>query len=236
MRLRWALLLFIMFTALGVMAQSDPYPLISFRTNPKPKIFLTFDRTGSFVGGKPANTNEIKMGLEFRKKIRLGIGFGALVSDVVAQKRVLTPDTGHDSLVAAQLSLSFLSLNAEYIFYDSKRWQMAMPIGMGFGTSYFSYFENTGEGEYKTKRLDEGGVVMFNAHGLLTYRIIRWVGLSAGAGYRVAVVSNSKVEENFNSPVYIFKIRIFLGEIYKSVFPRGISGKRNPPYTNDYWD
>lgn len=236
MRLRWALLLFMMSSAIGAMAQSDPYPLISFRAKPKPKIFLTFDRTGSFVGGKPANTNEIKTGLEFRKKIRLGIGFGALVSDVVAEKRVLTPVTGHDSLVTAQLSLSFLSLNAEYIFYDSKRWQMAMPIGMGFGTSYFSYFEKTGEGEYKTKRLDEGGVVMFNAHGLLTYRILRWVGLSAGAGYRVAVVSNSKVEENFNSPVYIFKIRIFLGEIYKSVFPRGISGKRNPPYTNDYWD
>ena len=69
-----------------------------------------------------------------------------------------------------------------------------------------------------------------------TYRILRWVGLSAGLGYRVGILNNDKVEESFNSPVYTFKFRIFFGEIYKSVFPRGISGKRDPPYSNEEWD
>jgi hypothetical protein len=208
-------------------------PLISFKN--KPKLFLTLDKTGSFVGGKAATTNEIKAGLEFKKKLRLGVGFAGLVSDVVEEKSVVTPATHIDSLVNAQLSLSFLSINGEYVFYDSKRWQIAMPVGLGFGTSYFSYFEGV-DGGYRNQRVDEGGVVLFTAQGVATYRILRWVGLSAGLGFRQMLVSNPSVDESFNSPVYVIKIRIFLGEIYKTVFPRGISGKRNPPYSNEYWD
>ncbi len=102
-----------------------------------------------------------------------------------------------------------------------------MPIGVNFGSSYFDHF-----GE----RFDEGGVLLLTGQGVATYRILRWVGLSGGVGFRQMLISNSKVEESFNSPVYVFKIRIFLGEVYKSVFPRGISGKRNPPYSNQYWD
>lgn len=222
--------------ALGNIDKGDPYPLISFRGSPKPKFFLTFDRTSSFVGGKAASTNELKFGLEFRKKLKLGIGFGALVSDVVTEKNVTTPQTGKDSVVNAELTLSFFSLNSEYIFYDSKRWQVAMPLSMGFGSSYFSYFEDNGNGNFKTKRIDEGDAVVTTATGMVTYRIFRWVGVSAGAGYRIALLSNDKVQESFNSPVYAIRLRIFLGEIYKTIFPRGISGKRNPPYSNEYWD
>jgi len=207
--------------------------MISFKT--KPKFFLTLDKTGSFVGGRAASTNEIKLGLEFKKTLRLGIGFGELVSDIVADKSIVTELSGKDSLVKAELSLSYFSLNSEYVFYDSKRWQIAMPVGVGIGSSYFSYFERV-KGEYKTNRTDEGGVLIMVATGQATYRILRWVGLSGGVGYRFALISNSKVQESFNSPVYVLKVRIFLGEIYKTVFPRGISGKRNPPYSNEYWD
>jgi len=220
-------------------AKSDSFessPLISFRGSPKPKFFLTLDRTSSFVGGKAASTNELRFGLEFRKKLKLGIGFGALASDVVTEKTVVTPQTNKDSLVNAKLTFTFLSLNSEYIFYDSKRWQVAMPLSMGFGSSYFSYFEDNGNRNFKTKRTDEGDAVVTTATGMVTYRIFRWVGVSAGAGYRIALISNDKVQESFNSPVYAVRLRIFLGEIYKSVFPRGISGKRNPPYSNEYWD
>ena len=78
--------------------------MISFRGSPKPKFFLTLDRTSSFVGGKAASTNELRFGLEFRKKLKLGIGFGALASDVVTEKTVTTPQTNMDSLVNAELT------------------------------------------------------------------------------------------------------------------------------------
>lgn len=231
------LLLWLLASAGQLAAQKpEPRSFFSFRDKQKPKVFLTLDRTSSFVGGKAASTNELKFGLEFRKKLRLGLGFGALVSDVVAPKSIVTESTQLDSTVNAELTFGFVSWNAEYIFYDSKRWQIAMPVSLGAGSSYFEYFEKTGPDSFKTKQTDQGPLMFLSATGVATYRVIRWVGLSAGVGYRFAIINNNKIDESFNSPVYTFKIRVFLGEIYKSIFPRGISGKRNPPYSNEYWD
>lgn len=211
----------------------EEYHFFSFKN--KPKFFLTLDRTSSFVSGKEATTNELRVGLEFKKKLRLGIGYAALVSDVVAEKVAVTEMTNVDSVVSAKLSLSYMTFSAEYTFYNSKRWQITMPVTLGIGSSYFNYYEYV-KGDYQTKKLDEGTVVIFGPSGVATYRILRWVGVSGGIGFRQVLVNNSKVKESFNSPIYLFRIRIFLGEIYKSVFPRGIAGKRNPPYTNEYWD
>jgi len=208
-------------------------PLISFKN--KPKVFVTLDRTSSFVAGKGATTNEIRAGLDFKRKIRFGIGYAALVSDIVTDKHITTEVTGIDSLVPAALSLSYLTWSTEYTFYETKIWQITMPMTLGTGSSYFKYYEKI-EGVYETKKTDKGSVVLLGASGIATYRILRWIGLSGGLGYRYVVVNNNKVKESFNSPVYLFRIRIFMGEIYKSVFPRGILGKHDPPYSNEYWD
>jgi hypothetical protein len=202
----------------------------------KPKFFITLDKTGSFVGGKPAVTNEIRLGLDFKKKLKLGIGFGILASDIVQEKTIQSIRTGNDSVVPSNLSLSYFSLNGEYVFYHSKRWQITSPLLLGFGTSYFNYFDRGMNGVVVEKRTDEGGVLATVFSGMATYRIVRWFGISAGVGYRVVLLNNKKVEESFNSPVYTFRFRIFFGEIYKSIFPRGISGKKDPPYSNSEWD
>jgi hypothetical protein len=78
-------------------------PLVGFKGNPR--FFFTFDNTTSIVGGKPAGTNELKLGLEFKKKLKLGVGYGLLVSDVVEEKSVKAVRTGNDSTLNAQLSL-----------------------------------------------------------------------------------------------------------------------------------
>ncbi len=232
------LIILLMLKTFSVFSQSvktqDPeYPLISFRSSPK--FFLTLDKTSSFVSGKGAVTNEIRIGLEFQKKLRLGIGYAALVSDVVEDKTITTQISQKDSVLKAILSLSYFSISGEYIFYDSKRWQITMPVSLGIGSSYFNYYEKI-NGEYLTKKTDEGTVVLFGPTGVATYRVLRWVGVSGGIGFRYAIVDNSKVKESFNSPIYLIRLRIFVGEIYKSVFPRGLFGKHDPPYTNEYWD
>lgn len=226
--------LFVAFASSGQQQPApDDTPLVGFRG--KPRLFLTLDRTSSFVSGKAATTNEIRGGLEFKKKLRLGIGWAKLTSDVVAQKDIVTEVTQLDSVVNAELSLSYWTLSGEYTFYDSKRWQVTVPAFVGFGSSYFYYYEKIGE-DYEEQRTDEGGVLLTGISGVVTFRIFRWIGVSGGLGFRRLIVDNSRITESFNSPVYLFRIRIFIGEIYKTVFPRGITGKRNPPYSNEYWD
>jgi hypothetical protein len=207
-------------------------PLISFRN--KPSFFINLDRTSSFVAGKSATTNELRLGLDFKKKVRLGIGVASLVSDVVVPKNIVT-ESGTDSSLNAKLSLTYLTLSSEYTLYDSKRWQVTTPMVFGMGSAYFTYYEWKGS-EIITKKLDEGGVVLLSPSVIVTYRILRWFGISGGIGYRVMIRNNQRIGEEFNSPIYVVRLRIFMGEIYKSVFPRGITGKRSEPYSNEYWD
>ena len=222
--------------AFDVIEQPTDTPLVGFKG--KPSFFFTLDNTASFVGGKSATTNELRFGLDFKKKLKLGLGYGQLVSDIVVNKNVVIENAGNDSVatVPANLSLSFFSANAEYVFFNSKRWQISTPLQIGVGSTYFLYYESDKNGKSIQKRTDEGTVLVSGFSAVATYRILRWIGISAGLGYRVGILNNDKVAESFNSPVYTFKFRIFFGEIYKSVFPRGISGKREPPYTNEDWD
>ena len=239
LRIYTVVILVIFFSCIGNIAVGQnartviDTPLISFKN--KPKIFLTLDKTSSFISGKGAATNEIRFGLDFKRKIRFGIGYAALVSDIVTDKTITTEVTRRDSVVPAQLSMSCMTLSGEYTFYENKRWQITMPAVISIGSSYFNYFEKI-KGDFITQKTDKGGVVLLSTSGVATYRILRWVGLSAGLGYRRSLISNNKVEESFNSPIYLFRIRIFMGEIYKSVFPKGIFGKHDPPYSNNYWD
>ena len=199
----------------------DPY--VSFKN--KPSVFFMIDRYNSVVAGKGANTTGLKLGLDFKKKVRLGIGFSLLSSDIVERKTVIT-EPGHDTTLNAILSMGYITLYAEYVFYDSNNWQISMPVQTGVGSSYFTYYERVGS-VIKEKKLNEQSIILFEPSGLLTYKIIKWVGVSGGIGYRQMILNNSKLDYNFNSVMYSLRLRIFIGEIFKSVFPRGLCGKRN---------
>lgn len=239
MKMPFGVLLLLLVLSANAFADRDIYAssdtaLVGFKG--KPKFFVTLDKTGSFVGGKPAVTNEIRLGLDFKRKLKLGVGYGQLVSDIVVEKTIKAERSGNDSIVPANLSLSYFSLNGEYAFYQSKRWQLSAPLFLGFGTSYFNYFDIEKKGAIVERRTDEGWVLVTVLGGMATYRILRWFGVSTGLGYRIGLYNNDKIEQSFNSPVYTFRFRIFFGEIYKSIFPRGITGKKDPPYSNTEWD
>jgi hypothetical protein len=51
------------------------------------------------------------------------------------------------------------------------------------------------------------------------YKILKWIGIGSGLGFQLMLKDNPAIMENFNTPVYSIKIKIFLGDIYRSVFP-----------------
>jgi len=184
----------------------------------KPTIFFMYDRNYSFVESKLASTSGLKIGLEFSKKLKLGIGYSWLNNDVVEKKTVIT-DLGNDTSLNAKLTMRMGILYSEYIFYDKSNWQFSMPVQLGIGTSYFTYYESMGDLVEK-KKLSQEGIGMLNVTGMATYRVLKWFGLSAGAGVRLMIVDNNNVDQNLNGPIFAFRIRIFFGEIYKSFFPK----------------
>jgi hypothetical protein len=191
----------------------------------KPRFFLQYDRYNSFVSEKGANISGLKAGLEFGKKFRFGIGIYNLVSDVIEYKK-LTPEQAADApadTVKAQLKMGYVPLCFEYIFYDKNRWQFGLPVHLGFGETYFNYFDKAG----KTQRIKGQNVVLTDIVISGQFKVVKWVGLGAGIGVRMMLVDNPDINRDFNSPLYNIRLKIFLGEIYRSVFPHGLCGKKN---------
>ena len=58
---------------------------------------------------------------------------------------------------------------------------------------------------------------------LIDYKIIKWVGIGTGVGYRLILFKNGGIKENFSSPVYVIKLKVYLGAIVRS-----ITGKEIP--------
>ena len=55
---------------------------------------------------------------------------------------------------------------------------------------------------------------------LAEYRLLRWLGLGAGVGYRQMLTSDAILRKNFNGPLYIVKVKIYFHEVYKMIFKR----------------
>ncbi|MBK7856607.1 MAG: hypothetical protein IPJ79_18460 [Bacteroidetes bacterium] len=182
----------------------------SFQT--KPKLFFQLDSYNSIVTGARANAKGIKTGLDFNKKIRLGIGYFWLNPDVV-EKRIINDD----DTVRAQLKSSYLTLGAEYVLLNDNPWQVTVPVHFGFGKSYFIYPDTT---TGKDERIYSNPIVLFEPAVTGHYKVIKWVGVGFGVGYRIMLKNNPEVRDNFNSPIYVLRIKIFFDEIYYSVFPK----------------
>jgi hypothetical protein len=186
----------------------------SFHT--KPRLFFQLDAYNSFVSSKGANTFGYKGGIEFNNRVKIGFGYYKLISDIIKEK-TLTYDTHVDTTQYAQLEMSFYPVSFEYIFYRTDPWQFSVPLNIGVGKSYFWYYKNLEKDKGQT---DKETVALLTLNADAQYKIIKWVGVGAGLGFRVMLKDNNDIHENFNSIIYSLQIRLFVDEIYRSIFPK----------------
>jgi hypothetical protein len=186
----------------------------SFRV--KPKFLFLLDTYNSFVSSEGANTFGLRAGLEFNKRVRISAGYYNLVSDIVKRKTV-TDVFPNDTSLNARLDMNYFPVCFEYVFYNKYPWELSVPLNIGAGKSYFWYYRNAA-GEQG--RIDEKTVVLGIVSAGAQYKIMKWFGVGAGLGYRVMLVDNSNINENFNSVIYSLNLRIFLDEVAKSLFSK----------------
>jgi len=179
--------------------------------------FFLFDSYYSFIGNRDADVWGFKGGVEWNKKWRFGAGFNKIKSDIVEYKKL--PDSelaySNSDSVKAQLYLRYYPVMAEYVFYDNNPWQLSTPMSIGYGRSYFQYFDK----ENGTRTIYNHGVLVSDFGVNAQYKFVKWVGLGAGLGYRIMIIDNPEISTNFNSPIFSIRLKLFLGEIYQTIFP-----------------
>lgn len=202
-----------------IISQAQFLDTIKACMHKKPKLVFKFDNRYSFVSNNSARIRGLKLGIDFGDKVRFGAGWHSLESSVVGEYPVDSMGIIIDT-VPSFLRMSYVGFFAEYVLYRTKKWEFSIPVQFGLGNSRYDIgglskmfpFMN------KDQQLLKKTVLIYETNIEGHYKIIPYVGVGAGMGYRLMLINNNLISENFNSPIFIFKLKIFLGEIYRGVF------------------
>jgi hypothetical protein len=184
----------------------------------KPHLFLKVDSRNSFIENSRAKVIGLKLGISYGHRLHFGIGYNQLYppsSNFDRQYYYINKYGLKDSLTE-KLKLYYISVHMEYVFYQTKRWELSMPLQIGIGQTYYVLSE---EG-IKT-RLEAKTNFIYEPAVSVEYKLLRWLGVGSDVGFRFLLTPERKLNRQFTSPTYSFKLLIYYDEIYKSLFPKG---------------
>lgn len=182
----------------------------------KTTLFFRFDNRYSYVSDSISKVTGFKFGVDYNQRVRIGAGNHRLVSPFTKKIYIDSVGVKIDS-VNAVLRMSYIGFFYEYVFMKTKKWEFSIPVQIGYGTSSYDYIYNE-----RVFKMQKNPVLVFETNIEGHYKMLRYLGIGGGTGIRLMLVKNKEIEENFNSPIYILKIKLFLGELYKDIFKKKI--------------
>ena len=174
----------------------------------KPKLDVKFDNRFSFIRDTDVKTIGIKVGLNFRRKFKVGLGINQMLFNV--EKVVVN---SNDEEVPVSLEYSYFSPYLEYVYFSNRRWEFSLAIQHGIGGASYQFTDVNG----KKQKLVQSAILSYEPAMLIDYKIVRWVGIGTGIGYRMVYYKEPGIIEKFSSPEYVIKLKVYLGEIVRTI-------------------
>jgi hypothetical protein len=221
---KWLACISILFFSITVKAQFLDTFKVFLRS--KPSIDARLESRYSFFSNTATKVSGVRLGLSFRRKLRVGMGYSWLNGDV-SDKKKIEGLLGTPVTVTNYLKFGYVCFYADFVFYKNKRWQLSVPLQAGTGLAWFQYNYN-------------GSVVKSKKHFLLIYepgmtvqfKIFTWCGLGLDMGYRFALKNTNNVGEKLNSFTVAPKLLIWFDQIFFESFPKS---KLTKKYGPAYW-
>jgi hypothetical protein len=186
---------------------------IKFITHKKPSIDARLESRHSFIKNDLVKVTGVRLGLIFQKKLKVGIGYSWLKSNVT-NNLAITNYLGKPDTVKNFLKFGYIAYYADFVFHKTKRWQLSVPLQLGTGLAWFKY--NNGNEDIKSKKhflsLYEPGITV-------QFKITKWLGLGADIGYRFTLKNTQYVGDKLNSPTYAFKLMLWFDQLFYIATP-----------------
>jgi hypothetical protein len=165
----------------------------------KPKLLVKMDARNSFVTASYAKVKGVKVGLSYHKIFKFGVGYSWMKTDFYPER----------FLDSTNLRFAYVNTFLEYTFFQTEHWQFEIPVQMGLGR--ISYKDTDGE------LLQKQWVPIWEPAMTFEYLFLKYFGVGVGAGYRLVIKPKTPIAEQFTSPIYILKFKVYFGDIYKDV-------------------
>ncbi|HWY34828.1 MAG TPA: hypothetical protein VNX68_09285, partial [Nitrosopumilaceae archaeon] len=117
----------------------------------------------------------------------------------------------NNKTLTRDVNLYYGTLFYQYAIIYNRRWELRIPIEIGFGTCTIHANDSTGN-TWKGYPVN-GSIIPVGAGLDVTYNLFSWMGLNTMGGYRY--IANPYPKLNYNGFFYMFGIQIIAGEIYR---------------------
>lgn len=175
------------------------------------RAVFQFDQRFSILNGKVVGINGVKGGIEWRGRWRAGVGVYRLSGGVptrIAQPEGTPPGTRDE------VRFRYLAAYGEYVFIGNPRWELSVPLQLGAGSYYTKYYFPDGG----IRRTNKQVLFLVEPSVAAHYRVFRWVGVGAGAGYRqVAAAGGRQPDDEMSGVIFFGRVKLFLGDFLKIV-------------------
>lgn len=178
----------------------------------KVRFVFFFDDRFSLLHGSPIQFTGIKTGVQFRQRWRTGVGFFFNRNE---QKVEQTTSEKFPGLVLReQTRFYYGTVFAEFIAFKKIRWEITIPMHLGFGGAVTRYFDETTEarlGSYTDY------VILSEVTPTVSFRFCRWVGVGAGLGYRFIFNRNKDLRKAYDAPIAMLRAKVYIYEALRFV-------------------
>ena len=175
----------------------------------KPSIDARLESRYSFMNNSPTKVSGVRLGLSFRRKLRVGIGYSWLNTPVY-DTEIIIDELGKPRIATNFFKFGYVCYYADFVFHKTKRWQLSVPIQVGTG-AYWTQYEDGKKIIKSQKRL------------LLFYE----PGITICA--RLALRNTNYVGNKLNSFVLAPKLLIWFDQIFYTAVPKSKLTKKYGP-------
>ena len=174
------------------------------------KVDFVFDGRNSFADGEPIGVGGLRLGIEYFRVNRFGIGIYGLNQPVTRTNFML----GDANLDVANFTLSYATLYYERVLFFNPKWEISGTLHAGRGEVTINARNplTTEWGPYG--RVE---VRPFELSSSAYHHLSWWLSVGAGVGYRWMLETPSELRDIYSSTVYLVKVKVRIGRAIRSI-------------------
>ncbi|WP_073111649.1 hypothetical protein [Hymenobacter daecheongensis] len=189
-------------------AQSADYATDSAQLHRRPVFQL--DVRNSILNRRYVTLLGLKLGVEWRGRVRTGIGV-YLLSSPIPSRQPLPAEL--PATTRSELRFRYVAGYGEYVLIRTRRWEMSSQLQLGVGKSYSRFFVPDGT----ILRSPKETIWLAEPTVAGQMRVFRWFSVGTGLGWRQPVFVPRNLQRELNGPVFYGRAKVSLGDLYKTL-------------------
>lgn len=185
---------------------------IKYDLTKKGKFYLSLDGKNSIVGDLKVKMFGLQGGYLYNNRTSLYVGFYNSYANAVTVVENRTAPLGRtdSNTVYATYGMGYFNFGLEYMFHDSHKWRLSVPLAMGIGAGLYEKY-TVNNNIKNTIQLRHPGIIPIELSINASYKLKWWLWIGGGLGTRVSLTHSHE----FNGPFYTFGLQIKTGTIIK---------------------